>query len=225
MVEAGDAPDMAQIGSYADYAAQDQLYKADDLLSIPVQADFVAQLADAGRSSGVQYGMPFASSTRRALLQQDPLRRGRHHPAPRPGTTWPTTPQALKAQGVKIPLRAAARPGGGAGRDHAVDAQRRGRLHRQRRQLHASTPPENVKTFTWLKDEPRRQGPDRAGRARRSSTAAAAFAAFANGRGRHAQRPPLPDEDGRAKGIEVRHRADCPAQRHEQGHRWASPTG
>ena len=45
MVDAGDAPDMAQIGAYADYAAKGQLYRADDLLSIRTQADFV------GRSS------------------------------------------------------------------------------------------------------------------------------------------------------------------------------
>ncbi|MEU3087099.1 extracellular solute-binding protein, partial [Streptomyces massasporeus] len=64
MVAAGDPPDMAQIGAYADYAAQDQLYKADELLSIRTQADFVGQLASAGQVKGVQYGLPFAASTR-----------------------------------------------------------------------------------------------------------------------------------------------------------------
>ena len=64
MVDAGNAPDMAQIGAYADYAAEGQLYKAGDLLSIPVQADFLSQLTTAGEVNSVQYGMPFASSTR-----------------------------------------------------------------------------------------------------------------------------------------------------------------
>ncbi|GAQ54624.1 sn-glycerol-3-phosphate-binding periplasmic protein [Streptomyces acidiscabies] len=64
MVDDGNAPDMAQIGSYADYADRGLLYKAGDLLSIPTQADFVSQLANAGKVRGQQYGMPFASSTR-----------------------------------------------------------------------------------------------------------------------------------------------------------------
>ncbi|WP_079035275.1 extracellular solute-binding protein [Streptomyces hirsutus] len=83
-VDAGDPPDMAQIGAYADYAADGLLYKADDLLSIPVQADFVAQLATAGQIGGIQYGMPFASSTRvlfynKALFEDAGLT---------PPTTW-----------------------------------------------------------------------------------------------------------------------------------------
>uniref|UniRef100_UPI001E44648B ABC transporter substrate-binding protein n=1 Tax=Streptomyces sp. DH1 TaxID=2857012 RepID=UPI001E44648B len=63
-VDAGDPPDMAQIGAYADYASQGLLYRAGDLLSIPVQADFLSQLSGAGEVNSVQYGMPFAASTR-----------------------------------------------------------------------------------------------------------------------------------------------------------------
>lgn len=48
-VAAGRAPDMAQIGAYADYAAKGGLYSADQVLSIPVQADFVSQLTGRGR--------------------------------------------------------------------------------------------------------------------------------------------------------------------------------
>jgi multiple sugar transport system substrate-binding protein len=44
LVDAGKAPDMAQIGAYADYADKGLLYKADDLIGIREQADFVAQL-------------------------------------------------------------------------------------------------------------------------------------------------------------------------------------
>ncbi|MBR8745556.1 extracellular solute-binding protein, partial [Nocardiopsis sp. MG754419] len=64
MVAAGKAPDMAQIGSYAEYAARNQLYETGQLLSIPVQADFLPQLSDAGKVRRVAYGMPFAASTR-----------------------------------------------------------------------------------------------------------------------------------------------------------------
>ena len=60
LVDAGKAPDMAQIGAYADYADKNLLYTADDLLSISTQADFASQLATAGQVNGAQYGMPFA---------------------------------------------------------------------------------------------------------------------------------------------------------------------
>lgn len=101
-VDAGDPPDMAQIGAYADYAAQGLLHKADDVLSIPVQADFVPQLADAGQVNGVQYGMPFASSTRvlfynKTLFEEAGLT---------PPKTWDdlaANAEALKAKGVKYP--------------------------------------------------------------------------------------------------------------------------
>ncbi|RSN09814.1 ABC transporter substrate-binding protein [Streptomyces sp. WAC 01325] len=102
MVDAGKAPDMAQIGAYADYAAKDLLYRADDLLSIPVQADFVAQFADAGRVRDVQYGIPFASSTR-LLFYNKTLFEKAGISAP---TTWKelaADAEALKAEGVKTP--------------------------------------------------------------------------------------------------------------------------
>lgn len=64
MVAAGKAPDIAQIGAYADYAADGKLYSADELLSVRTEADFLAPLADAGTIERVQYGMPFVASTR-----------------------------------------------------------------------------------------------------------------------------------------------------------------
>ncbi|TQK45400.1 carbohydrate ABC transporter substrate-binding protein (CUT1 family) [Streptomyces sp. SLBN-118] len=64
MVKAGKAPDIAQIGAYADFAAADKLYSADQLLSIPVQSNFLRPLTDAGEMKRVQYGLPFVASTR-----------------------------------------------------------------------------------------------------------------------------------------------------------------
>ncbi|WUQ09824.1 extracellular solute-binding protein [Streptomyces sp. NBC_00250] len=71
MVEAGEAPDLAQIGAYADYAEQGELYAADALLSIPVQANFVRPLAEAGEQRRIQYGMPFAASTRLLFYNEE----------------------------------------------------------------------------------------------------------------------------------------------------------
>ena len=102
MVTAGHAPDMAQIGAYADYAAKGRLYKADDLLSIPVQANFVSRLADAGKVKQTQYGLPFASSTRLLFYNKTLFSEA----GITPPTTWDelaSDARALKAEGVKFP--------------------------------------------------------------------------------------------------------------------------
>lgn len=70
-VAAGDAPDLAISGTYASYAADGRLYRADDLLSIGTQADFLPPLARAGEMQRVQYGMPFAASTRLLFYNRD----------------------------------------------------------------------------------------------------------------------------------------------------------
>ncbi|MFF5705934.1 extracellular solute-binding protein [Streptomyces sp. NPDC012794] len=70
MVKAGKAPDIAQIGAYADYAEAGKLYTADELLSVNTEADFLAPLADAGKVKRVQYGMPFVASTRLLFYNQ-----------------------------------------------------------------------------------------------------------------------------------------------------------
>ncbi|GGY27320.1 solute-binding protein [Streptomyces djakartensis] len=178
MVAAGDPPDMAQIGAYADYADRNQLYKADDLLSIPVQADFVGQLATAGQVRGVQYGMPFASSTRVLFYNKSLFAKA----GITPPETWDDLAEdaeALKAEGVKYPYALPLGPeeaqaetlqwmlsGGGAYTDtvgsYGIDS------------------PENVDTFSWLKDElvgKGLTGPVAPGELNRAD----AFAAFAKG--------------------------------------------
>jgi multiple sugar transport system substrate-binding protein len=64
MVKKGQAPDIAQIGAYADYAKAGRLYRADQMLSIRTQANFLPSLADAGSLDRTQYGLPFVASTR-----------------------------------------------------------------------------------------------------------------------------------------------------------------
>jgi multiple sugar transport system substrate-binding protein len=152
MVDAGEAPDMAQIGAYADYAAKDLLYQADELLSIPVQADFVGQFADAGQVKGVQYGIPFASSTR-LLFYNKTLFEKAGISAP---TTWKelaADAEALKAEGVKYPYALPLGPeeaqaetmqwllsGGGGYTDADLGT-------------YSIDSAENVTTFNWLKND------------------------------------------------------------------------
>jgi multiple sugar transport system substrate-binding protein len=151
MVDAGDPPDMAQIGAYADYAARGLLYKADDLLSIPVQADFLGQLSEAGQVQHVQYGIPFAASTR-VLFYNKTLFDKAHLTPP---TTWAQLAldaEALKAEGVTYPYALPLGPeeaqaetmawmlSGGSGYTDDLGT-------------YTINSPQNAETFTWLKDE------------------------------------------------------------------------
>ncbi|WP_431986612.1 extracellular solute-binding protein [Streptomyces griseoflavus] len=178
MVDAGDAPDMAQIGAYADYAAEGRLYKAGDLLSIPVQADFLSQLAEAGQVDSVQYGMPFAASTRMLFYNKDLFAKA----GITPPTTWQDiaeNAEALDAEGVTYPYALPLGPeeaqaetlqwmlsGDGGytdlGGTYGIDST------------------ENVATFTWLRDElvgKGLTGPVEPGKLDRAE----AFEAFADG--------------------------------------------
>lgn len=151
MTAAGDAPDMAQIGAYADYAAKGELYKVDDLLSIPVQANFVPQLTDAGQMDRTQYGMPFASSTRLLFYNKTLFSQAGITP-PQTWSELAADAKALRSKGVTFPYALPLGPeeaqaetmqwllsGGGGYTDdvgtYSIDS------------------PQNVKTFTWLKDE------------------------------------------------------------------------
>ncbi|MEX0172049.1 ABC transporter substrate-binding protein [Streptomyces sp. LMG1-1-1.1] len=84
-VKAGKAPDMAQIASYAEFAERGELYRADSLLSIPVEANFLPALAEEGRYQGTQYGMPFTSSTRLLFYNEKAFARAG---IDKPPTTW-----------------------------------------------------------------------------------------------------------------------------------------
>ncbi|MEU0070569.1 extracellular solute-binding protein [Streptomyces sp. NPDC006332] len=151
MVAAGDPPDMAQIGSYADYAAKNLLYSADDLLSITTQADFVSQLGRAGQVNGVQYGIPFAASTR-VLFYNKSLFAKAGLDAPATWEELAADAETLKARGVKYPYALPLGPeeaqaetmqwllSGGGG----YTAESGG---------YALDSTENVNTFTWLKSE------------------------------------------------------------------------
>ncbi|MFI8963993.1 ABC transporter substrate-binding protein [Streptomyces sp. NPDC053493] len=104
LVKAGQAPDIAQIGAYADYAAADQLYAADELLSIPVQANFLAPLVDAGEYKHTQYGLPFVASTRLLFFNEELFEKAGLDAPP---TTWAELASAagkLKKKGVTYPF-------------------------------------------------------------------------------------------------------------------------
>lgn len=178
MVAAGDAPDLAQIGAYADYADKGLLYSADDLLSISTQADFASQLATAGEVKGVQYGMPFAASTR-LLFYNKTLFKEAGLTAPKTWKQLAADAEVLKGRGVKYPYalplgseEAQAETmqwmlSGGGGYTDTVGT-------------YGIDSTENVATFDWLKNDlvdKGLTGPVAPGRLNRAD----AFAAFAGG--------------------------------------------
>ncbi|WJV51381.1 extracellular solute-binding protein [Streptomyces flavofungini] len=178
MVKDGNAPDLAQIGAYADYAAQNKLYSADDLLSIPTQADFLAPLAKAGEVNRVQYGMPFAASTRLLFFNEKLFKSAGIKP-PQSWTQLQAAAQKLKARGVKIPYALPLGPeeaqaetmqwllSGGGGYTDNVDS-------------YDIDSKQNVQTFDWLKNElvgKGLTGPTPPGKLNRAE----AFAAFTRG--------------------------------------------
>ncbi|MFI1723206.1 extracellular solute-binding protein [Streptomyces sp. NPDC020489] len=180
MVDAGDAPDMAQIGAYADYAAEGLLYSADELLSISTQADFVSQLSSAGEVQATQYGMPFAASTR-LLFYNKSLFAKAGLSAPKTWDELAADAAALKQEGVKYPYalplgseEAQAETmqwllSGGGGYTENLGAS------------YGFDSAENVATLTWLKDDlvgKGLTGPVAPGKLNRAD----AFAAFADGK-------------------------------------------
>ncbi|MFI5806503.1 ABC transporter substrate-binding protein [Streptomyces sp. NPDC051561] len=104
MVGSGQAPDIAQIGAYADYVASDKLYSVDQMVSIPTQANFLGPLAKAGEVGRMQYGMPFVGSSRLMFYNKDLFDKAGITRAPKTWDDIAVDAKALKAEGVKTPF-------------------------------------------------------------------------------------------------------------------------
>ncbi|MDJ0343960.1 extracellular solute-binding protein [Streptomyces sp. H10-C2] len=104
MVKAGQAPDIAQIGSYAAYAAKGQLYAADELFPISTQADFIPSLSTAGEMNRTQYGIPFVSSSRMFFYNQTLFDDAGIKEAPKTWSDVRADAVKLKDLGVKMPF-------------------------------------------------------------------------------------------------------------------------
>ncbi|MEV6106099.1 extracellular solute-binding protein [Streptomyces sp. NPDC051940] len=106
LVDAGTPPDLAQIGAYADYASQGLLYSADDVLSIPTQANFIPSIAEAGEVSRIPYGLPFVSSSRLLFFNKKLFREAglETEKGPQSWSDILNAAKKLKANGVKTPF-------------------------------------------------------------------------------------------------------------------------
>ncbi|MFF2011857.1 extracellular solute-binding protein [Streptomyces sp. NPDC058195] len=200
MVEKGQAPDIAQVASYADYAKAGKLYRADQMLSIRTQANFLPSLADAGSVDRTQYGLPFVASTR-LLFYNKKLFAQAGLDAPRTWDDIRDDAAALKQRGVDYPF---ALP---LGREEAQAETMMWLLggdggYTDDSGSYDIDSTENVKTFAWLKTnlvEPGLVGPQAPGELDRQK----AFSAFTDGRvGMLNGHPTLMQEAGR-KGVPV----------------------
>ncbi|MDB1088039.1 extracellular solute-binding protein [Streptomyces sp. ACA25] len=154
MVKAGRAPDIAQMGSYADFAALGELHPVGEILSLAVQSDFIPALAEAGEFRRVQYGIPFVAGTRlffynKALFQDaglDP------DTPPRDWDELRDAARALADAGVPVPYGLPLGPEEAqaeclqwmlAGGGHLTDSS----------DVYTIDSEANMETFTWLRDE------------------------------------------------------------------------
>lgn len=154
MIEAGEPPDVAHVAAFADFAEAGDLYRADQLLPLPVLADFVPSIARAGERQRVQYGMPLSASVMRLFYNADLFESAGLDPdsPPRDWDELIEAASALEEAGVASPFglplghddaHAEAvtwmLAGGGALTDstgtYTIDSY------------------VNVETFTWLRDE------------------------------------------------------------------------
>ncbi len=200
MVAEGKAPDLAQGSSYADYAKGDKLYTADEVMSVPTQANFLSQLSEAGRVNRIQYGLPFAASTR-LLFYNKKLYRDAGLSAPKTWDDIERDARALAERGVTTPL---ALPlgseeaqsetlmwllSGGGGYTETADGS------------YNIDSPQNVRTFTWLKGLVGEglTGPVPPSKLDRAT----AFSAFSNGQVGMLNGHPALLEAARKRGVEV----------------------
>jgi multiple sugar transport system substrate-binding protein len=179
MVKAGKAPDIAQIGAYADYVADDKLYSVEDMVSIPTQANFLGPLASAGEVDRMQYGLPFVGSTRLMFYNKELFEEAGITSAPETWKELAADAKALKENGVKYPFALPLGPEEAqaetmnwmlsAGSGYTDDIG-----------VYSINSADNISAFTFLKDklvEPGLTGPVAPGKLNRKD----AFAAFAKG--------------------------------------------
>ncbi|CAM5604020.1 solute-binding protein [Streptomyces spiroverticillatus] len=179
MVKANEAPDLAQIGAYADYAADGKLYSANDMLSIPTQANFLDSLSQDGRVDRIQYGLPFIGSTRQLFYNKTLFQKAGITDAPETWEQLAADAKKLKKADVPTPFALPLGPeeaqaetlnwmlAGGSGYVDEIGT-------------YTINSADNIKAFRFLKEqlvEPGLTGPVAPGKLNRK----AAFEAFAKG--------------------------------------------
>ncbi|MFJ6721288.1 MULTISPECIES: extracellular solute-binding protein [unclassified Streptomyces] len=202
MVKAGNAPDMALMGSYSDFAAQGKLYSADDLLTVTAEANFLQPLTEAGSVGSTLYGLPFVASSRLLFYNDTLFKQAGLNNAPKTWADLKSDAKALKEKGVKIPYALPLGPEE-AHAEALIWELSNGGGYADSSGNYSLASDQNIATFKWLKDSlvtPGLTGPVAPSQFNRAD----AFAAFLRGEVGMVNGYPSLAYEARGKGIEVR---------------------
>jgi multiple sugar transport system substrate-binding protein len=75
LVSTNQAPDILNLDAYANFAGDELLLPAEEVLSPETQADFLDKFAENGKYEGTQYGIPFVGSVRALFYNKDIFRK------------------------------------------------------------------------------------------------------------------------------------------------------
>ncbi|MFI5861731.1 extracellular solute-binding protein [Streptomyces sp. NPDC051546] len=208
MVKDGNAPDMALMGGYSDFAAQDKLYSAPELLSVTAEANFLQPLADAGSVHNTLYGLPFVASSRLLFYNEKLLtdagvipKDSKNGWQPKTWTDLKAAATALKAKGVKTPLALPLGPEE-AHAEAMIWELSNGGGYADSSGNYSLASDQNITTFKWIKQhlvEPGLVGPVPPSQLNRAD----AFAAFTRGEVGMLNGYPQLAHEARSKGITV----------------------
>ncbi|MCY0932695.1 extracellular solute-binding protein [Streptomyces sp. H34-S4] len=208
MVKAGDAPDMALMGSYSDFAAQGKLYSAPELLSVSAEANFLQPLADAGSVRNTLYGLPFVASSRLLFYNEKLLtdagvigKDAKNGWQPKTWQDLKSAAKALKEKGVKFPYAMPLGPEE-AHAEAMIWELSNGGGYADNSGNYSLASEQNIETFRWIKANlvvPGLLGPTPPSQLNRAD----AFAAFARGEVGMLNGYPSLAHEARSKGITV----------------------
>ncbi|MEU9701029.1 extracellular solute-binding protein [Streptomyces sp. NPDC047981] len=200
MVQEGNAPDVALMGAYSDFAAQGRLYAAHEVMSIKAEANFLPPLAEAGSVDGTLYGLPFVASSRLLFYNQELFEEA----DAKPPKTWSELKEAataLKKEGVLYPYALPLGPEE-AHAEALIWELSNGGGYTDSSGRYSIASERNTQTFRWIKDNlvvPDLTGPVPPGELNRQD----AFAAFLRGDVGMVNGYPSLLHDAKAKGLKV----------------------
>jgi multiple sugar transport system substrate-binding protein len=95
LVSTNQAPDVLNLDAYANFAGDDLLLPANEVLSSDTQSDLIDKFAENGKFDGTQYGIPFVGSVRGLFYNKDMFKQAGIQSPP---ATW----DELRADAKKI---------------------------------------------------------------------------------------------------------------------------
>lgn len=92
-------PDILNLNKFADFAEEDLLYKADEVLSQQVRDDFVPSFAENSKFEDSQYGLPFIASARLLFYNKDLFKKAGVSEPPKTWDDLKAAAEKIKAKG------------------------------------------------------------------------------------------------------------------------------